>query len=197
MLRPVTTDICPPKGWRYRFPETGHEVTAPHPSLFLNECRVHMEANGLPIQPGWKQKIWNEACQQHPEWSCEDDGQIKRDWESGDVWRFLTTLWEAMEQGATQISREEQIRRLEICKQCPKKTIIQCSLGCGKLAEILSRLALGGSKPIQHELHKHHCGVCGCELTSLTSYPLEVLRAVDEKLGTGGDLPEGCWKRID
>lgn len=186
----------PRNGYRIRFEQTGHEVVADHPSVWRAECRKHMEANGIPITGGWWQRLLHEACEQHPEWECPDDDQppsVRAT--SEDVWRFLTTLWRAMESGAKQVSPEEQERRLNICAVCPRRGVVQCSLGCGKLAEVLSRLAIGKPARIREDMHKQHCLHCKCELTSLASFPLEILQGVDREMGTDpAGYDSKCWK---
>lgn len=195
MKSPVSMDICPQGGWRVRFSQTGHEVVADHRSVFKMECRKHMEANDIPVTGGWFERLLSEMCDQHPEFGCLDDSapQVRR-LASEDVWRFLSTLWNAMESGAKQVSPEEQERRLNICAVCPKRGVIQCSFGCGKLAEVLTRLAIGSPAKIRQDMHKQNCLACGCEISSMTSFPLEVLQAVDDKLGTVEPYDGKCWK---
>jgi len=194
-MKSYVSFAVPRGGFRVRFQETGHEVVADHPAEWLKQCREHMEANGIPVTGGWKERLFDEMCNQHPEFGCQDDGlKQSRVVEGQDIWRFLTVLWNSVEAGAKQVSPEEQERRLALCAVCPKRGVVTCSLGCGKLAEVLSRLAIGKPAKIREDLHKTHCLPCGCEVTAKSSYPLEVLRAVDEKLGHTPDYwTGGCW----
>lgn len=195
MKKPSNPNLIPRGGYSCTFPETGYTVSETHPSLYLQMCHKHMQDNGIAIVGGWQDEMWDRACNQNPEIECEDSENPARVVESADIWRFLTTLWEAMEKGAKAVSEEEASRRAEICVTCPKLTHTSCSFGCGKLSEVISTLTLGRSFKNHSELHKASCGVCGCETSSLINWPLDVLQAVDEKLGFVKEgYPSHCWK---
>lgn len=196
MKKPRNINLIPRGGYSVTFPETGHTVTSNHPSAFLQECNIHMKLNGMTIAGGWQDMIWDRFCNQHPDVECDDSETVERVVAMEDVWKFLTTLWESMEQGAKAVPQEEADRRSDICVACNKMGHTSCFFGCGKFSEVLSTLTLGRQNKNSSAIHKASCGVCGCEISSLVNYPLEVLQAVDEKVGFKRDeYPEKCWKR--
>ena len=93
-------------------------------------------------------------------------------------------------------TRSEMRRRLAtVAFACPKMGHTSCGGGCGKIAEVLSTLTLGRRPVGMEKVHKASCEVCGCEISSLVNYPLDVLKAVDDKLNFVRDAyPEACWK---
>ena len=196
MKKPDNPEMTPKGDWTIIFPVTGHRISSNHPSDFLRQCKEHMQNNDLPIEGDWKDKMFDLACQQNPNIPCHDVDEPKHRAANGtDVWRFLTVLWKSFEMGAKQVPVEEQERRLNICKGCPKRGVVSCSFGCGKLAEVLSTLAIGKPSTINHEMHKQHCLVCSCELTTMSSYPLEILKSVDKEMNfDGGEYWDQCWK---
>ena len=196
MMRPKSMIYTPRDGWTiHSFPGTGHKITSNHPSHFLQQCHAHMELNNIPILGGWQDEMFSLMCEQNPEIECEEVGKEERKVAGADIWRFLTTLWEAMANGAVAVSEEEAERRAAICIACPKMGHTSCGGGCGKIAEVLSTLTLGRRPVGMEKVHKASCEVCGCEISSLVNYPLDVLKAVDDKLEFKRDAyPKNCWK---
>ena len=193
MKKPDNREMIPPGDWTIIFPGTGHRISSNHPSAFLQKCHEHMELNDIPIMGGWQDEMFNLACEQNPAIPCHEVGVVERSIASEDIWRFLTTLWNA--RGEEAVSEEEAERRVGICVTCPRMTHVACTMGCGKLAEVLTTLTLGRTPKRYTEVHKASCGVCGCEISSLVNYPLDVLKKVDEKLNFKiGEYPSHCWK---
>lgn len=198
MKRPSNLNMVPAGGWSVTFP-TGFTATSNHPASFLHICAQHMMANEMPepwvYKGGWAEEIWNQVCLQHPEIPFEDDEQLpERKLTGADVRRFVASIVEAKSQGAEAVSDEEQDRRLEICSRCPKRTIISCNGWCGWLAETLNSFSIGRKSRRIPEFHKQHCGVCGCDLSLVSQWPLDVLQAVDAKLGVKEEYWPECWK---
>lgn len=185
----------PSGGFTARFPD-GHTVNANHPSLFLRLCYEHLERNGGDTSGGWQQRMLNLICETNPELPCVDIEQpTERPVTGADVWHFFNALKEAVTNGAEAVSEEEQDRRIGICLRCPKLTHTACSFGCGQLAAIISDLTLGRKSRNIIEAHKANCGVCSCEISTLTAWPLEILQEVDAKTKFHeGEFPEQCWR---
>ena len=194
MLTPTNTNLVPRGGWSVEIEGAGPPIVANHFSLFVKEIGKRLIANGLD-KHGWREEALDLMCRQRPDIPCEDKEVQARAVTGDDVKRFVKTLYEAWEQGAKPVSIEEQERRAAICMECPMRGTVSCMGGCGALARALSDLTMGGSARNLPELHKQSCLICGCELSSLTMYPMEVLRAVDEKINfKTTEYPPNCWK---
>jgi len=195
MRKPANMMECPQGGWHCRFPD-GFEASSNHPSDFLRQCYGHLVANDLDTSGGWQDRMWDLFCETHPEVPHIDiEAPPVRAVTGDDVWRFFNSLKEAVIQGAEAVSDEEQDRRIGICLACPKLTHVSCSFGCGKIAEIIGDLTLGRKSRRLVEAHKANCGVCACEISTVTAWPLDVLKRVDEKVKfKSSDYPSNCWK---
>lgn len=195
MLTPVSTSQVPPGGWSVQIEGAGPPIKADHWSVFISEIRNRLIANGLDSH-GWKERAIDLMCRQRPEIQSEDKEVPTRSVTSDDIQRFVRTIWEAWKAGAQAVSAEEQDRRAAICVECPKKGYVSCFGGCGALAATLAEMTIHSKARSIPELHKASCMVCGCELSTLTMYPLEVLQKVDAKIGfKTEEYPDHCWKK--
>ncbi len=192
MKKPANLSVVPRDGWHCKFPD-GYEVRAQHPSHFLSQCFVHLEANGLDSGTGWQERCWDLVCSTHPEIPCEDTEVKERTLGPDDVRRFLTTMWETWKSGAEPVSEEVQNLRVSRCLQCPMKGYTACFGGCSQVSQLLSEFSVGREIRNLPEIHKVSCQACGCYLESKTMFPLNVLKAVDEKLGQKPDYHRSCW----
>ena len=56
-------------------------------------------------------------------------------------------------------------------------------------------MTIGSKGKGRPELHKMGCQACGCELSSLIMYPLDVLHEVDRKINfQPEEYDPNCWK---
>ena len=149
-------------------------------------------AINIDLGSGWLQRFYHELCEQNPQVPCFDEEHPDRVWTSEDIWRFINVLKEQVTGGIAMVSEEEQLRRIAICKDCPKIGDIACRY-CGVLAETLSSFIAGRKLPRVDEVYKRSCLACGCDITSKTAYPVAVLRAVDAKVGSNPEYVPGCW----
>lgn len=194
-LKPKNTMMVPTKGWSVELPDLGPKIVSINYGEFIAMIKRRLESNGKDT-PGWKDDALDLMCRQRPDIECEDDGTVvSREVTSDDVKRFVSTLIEAKRQGAKPVPVEEQERRASICAVCPNKGHVSCFGGCGTLATMLSELVVGANSNPHPDLHKMSCLSCGCELSSLILYPIEVLHAVDEKINfLARPYDSKCWK---
>jgi len=196
MLTPKNNDIVPRGEWNVELPGCGPRIKSRHFKDFLQQVSKRLQANGLD-RHDWREWVLDEMCKQNPGIECEDKDAPRREVTGEDVWRFVRTLYTAWENGAQKVSDEEQNRRADICLNCPKRGYVSCN-SCGSLSKALSDLVLGTGCKRLAELHKQSCLVCGCELSSLVQYPLEVIQEIDQKLQFQTDsYPSECWKVTD
>lgn len=196
MLRPVNINSVPKNGWTVTIEGAAPEIVSDHFSDLIKKAHTRLEANGMASH-GWRERVIHEMCKQRPDIQCEDDElPPSRVATSDDAIRFLKTLWIAMKDGAQPVSEEEQDRRASICLQCPKRGVVNCYGGCGTIAGLMADLVIGSKSKRIPELFKQHCTCCGCELSSLTTYPIEVLAKVDADINfQSSEYPVECWKR--
>lgn len=196
MLKPKNINTKPRGGWSVTIENGGPEIRADHYKVFLQEVSERLRMIGQDHH-GWKDEIVDLMCKQRPDIACQDTEADTRPITSDDVVRFMRTLWEATRSNAKPVSVEEQDRRAGICTSCPQRGRVSCMGWCGAIARMLSDLIIGASSKRNAALSKQSCMVCGCELSSMVKYPLEVLHAVDAKINyKAGEYPEHCWKRV-
>lgn len=192
MKRPKDFTSSPKGGWRFKDPVTGIPHHQTHPMAFLQGIRTSRLANGHEVKGGYEHEVWDEVCRQNPSVPCVDDEMPEIHMTADDVARFMVTLKEFA--GRDLVSDEEHRRRADICLRCPKMGHVKCK-SCGWVSRTLTEL-LGGRKIHRPgELHKKGCTACGCNLDSKTYYPLDVLKAVDQKLGKQPEYWAECWMR--
>jgi hypothetical protein len=192
MKSPRNLSNTPRGGWRFVDPVSGVPVSHPHHMAFLQKVSESRRSNGIPLTGNWEAEVLDEVCRQNPSIDCIDTDVPEIHMTADDVHRFLATVGEF--KGSELVSEEEHRRRADICLRCPKMGDVNCKW-CGWAAAKITELLAG--RPIHRvaELHKKGCKACGCNLDTKTYYPLDVLRAVDQKLGKEPEYWEECWMR--
>lgn len=193
-FRPTNTAVVPPRGWTVDIPDAGPTIVSNNWSEFWSQVGLRLRTNGLD-RHGWREWVMDLMCQQRPDIPCVDDSLPSRDATGDDVRRFVRTIYETWKSGAQAVSDGEQDRRASICQTCPRRGYVSCLGGCGALAGALSEMTIGSKAKSRPELNKSACLVCACEISSLIMWPLDVLKAVDEKIGFEvGQYDPKCWK---
>jgi len=194
MKRPANEAVTPPGGgWKYLDPITGVPFASSSLMVLLQQVRAQRQANGIAIESGWEIVVLDELCGQNPAIECIDVENPEIPMTGDDVRRFLLTLQEQV--GHDLVSEEEHARRADICLTCPKLGYVSCVFPCGWVTRMLTELL--GNRRIHRpaEFHKRGCKSCGCQIDAKTYYPVNVLKAVDQKLGKQPDYWEHCWMR--
>lgn len=189
MLEPIDLSTSPPGGWQYTEPATGVKFRHNDPRALMKLVGEHRRGNDLPTHGDWVQQVYHLICVQNPTTKCHDVNNPERVWLPEDIMRFLEALSNA---GGETVSEAEQLRRIEICKGCPKNGVVMCRY-CGPLAEYLTKFLAGRNLPKVEDVYKRSCLACGCDITSKTSYSIPTLQAIDNALGTSPAYPEHCW----
>lgn len=192
MKSPRNLTFTPRGGWSFIDPVTGMPIRHPHHMAFLQKVAEARKGNGFDLERGWELDVMDEVCRQNPSIDCIDSERPDVPMTADEVHRFLATVAEFT--GAELVSEEEHIRRANICLRCPLMGDVNCKW-CGWAARMITEL-LGGRKIHRvAELHKKGCKACGCNLDTKTYYPLDVLKAVDSKLGKEPEYWGECWMR--
>jgi len=187
--------MVPRNGWTVTIDGAGPPITAPTWNEFVKNIAVRLRSNNLDHH-GWREEAIDLMCRQRPDIASEEvDAPPERVATGDDAKRFVRTMWEAWKAGAEPVSDAEQDRRAELCLECPKRGYVACFGGCGAISAALSEMTMGAKTRFLAQLHKSHCTVCGCELSSLTRFPLDVLQEVDRKIDfKTGEYWSKCWK---
>lgn len=192
MKTPRNLSATPRGNWSFIDPVTQMPVSHPHHMAFLQKVAETRRANGHVLSGNWEHEVWDEVCRQNPQIDCIDTDVPEIPVTADEVHRFLNTVREFA--GAELVSEEEHIRRANICLGCPKLANVHCKW-CGWAAGVITELLGGRRLHRVAELHKKGCQACKCNLDTKTYYPTDVLRRVDEKMGTQPDYWQGCWMR--
>lgn len=161
----VRRDIQSPQGgWRYTVPETGVTVRGEFFKDLYQNVRNHYVANGLEAPD--KEDVQDGAC---------------RETNPGGSWcgkkppkpvagalphltlamaeRFIRTVMHVV-RSRKFVSKEEAIRRYEICKKCDLSTSIGGCLGCHGTLKLIEKVMV--NNPLEDIESKRFCGACGC-----------------------------------
>ena len=196
-MRQVIKDIrtCPPEGFRYVHPETGHVTTAIDANTWVAKARAHLEANGLPVPVDLSAQMQDQLCQVLPVGWCEYDDpnrprvDITFSW--GDVERGTRTLFDWLTGGREMVGQAEAERRAKICSTCYLNVqAYGCGQSCYELIRKLAGLLVGKETSVDDRLR--NCAACKCFLRSKVHVPLATI----EKHDTDSIqvlLPSFCW----
>src|SRR6266404_1749644 len=108
---------CPPDGFKYVHPETGHATVAFDPYNWVEKAKEHRRANGLPIPDDFEQQMEDQLCGTLPPELCEyqvGDPQwvnVRLDWR--DVFAATRALVDTAL--GNFVSQDEAERRAKIC----------------------------------------------------------------------------------
>ncbi len=174
-------------------PGCGPTIKSDHFLTFIKEISTRLQANGMD-RHGWKAFYVDLMCEQRPDIPSEDvDAAPSRAMTGDDVKRFLVTAWEGMESGVQPVSEELQNQRVDTCLNCPQLGYISCFIGCQQITETVNKFMMGRNVPKFPQIHKMACQVCGCTASIKSMWPIDVLKAADERMGTTPAYPSNCW----
>lgn len=179
--------------WSYTQPETGVTLTDWAWKALITKIRAHRDACGIEMKGGWVDEIHDAVITANPAIPHEEVGVIARYYTADDVHRFITTMRRVHGSGQL-VSEEEHRRRIDICAVCPKNGVINCRY-CGWLANQVTEVMAGRKIPRIVEVFKRSCMACGCDISSKSAIPLDVLKQVDAELGETPAYTESCWMR--
>lgn len=198
MLKPSNPKTTPPGDWKVVAPETGVPFRHHNLTELLSQIRECRRGMGLHNGGDWIERVYEAICQQNADVPCHDKEVKGRVWLAEDVMRFVTTLKEFAAQGKEMVTEDEQLRRIAICKKCPKIGDIACRW-CGPLAEMITEFIGSRKLPKLEDVYRRSCLACGCDVTSKSAYPVEVLKEVDAQMAIqpdywiGDEARPKCW----
>lgn len=101
----------------------------------------------------------------------------------GDFQHYLQALKSRWSNGVPLVSKEEALRRTNICQSCPAKSQVNGCYGCSGLSKLLMHI------PEKFMENNAGCAVCKCYLNNKVWMSEEVLSADSRDL----EYPPNCW----
>jgi hypothetical protein len=186
MKRPRNTSSTPNGNWNVTLPVINVRIESNHYRAWMGLIGKALEANDMN-ERGWEEGIVHLACEQNPQWDCEDTEIVERGTTVEDVWRAFKTATKWVSGGGKLVDQEEADRRASICVSCPKHGNVTGCVGCRGVLNWSFDLL--GNRRTQQDANLAQCKVCGCELKVKVWMPLDAISgdAID------GDYPNACW----
>lgn len=199
----VRRDIQSPQGgWKYTVPETGVTVRGEFFKDLYQKVRNHYVANGLEAPD--KEDVQDGACREtNPggSWCGKKPpkpvaGALPH-LTLAHVRRFLETMMHVI-RARKFVSREEALRRIDICRGNPEKGIEPCKaassiggcLGCAGIEKLIKKLTEKNPIP-DDDPDKRFCLCCGCHLSSKVLIPNDLL---DKAEKVRPKYEPNCWR---
>src|SRR6478672_4943670 len=182
MKKPRDTVTTPQDGLSYQQPDTGKEFQHSNPNVLFHEVwnhRLSLPDYGMDVSGGWKDRLWNDICEQNPYLLC-DSTDDKRTWIGmGDIWRFLWSMKDWVTGGMKLVEPEVAEKRARVCtgadsgKPCPNNQAINSCWGCKGVGRLLDNLLGPRSIPSGSQLET--CAACKCRLRAKVWLPQEAI----------------------
>lgn len=194
--------ITPPGGFRWRCQETGQWVPATGSMVsytdFIYACRLHCNANRLPIGSQWEQQIQDQLCVGLDGEYCNEGGYPVAplggwgfDFVSVMQGTFALGAWLLKGKGK-KVEPAEAGRRAAICVNCPMN---QVPVGCNNCTMATLRdaaISVVGGATTAYDNQLQSCKVCGCALRAKIHLPLDILQGNLTEMQKKA-LPDNCW----
>lgn len=181
---------CPPDGYRYVFPQTGHAVTGWNYNDWLQAANNHLHANNMPIPEDLDAQMQDQLCRTLPPgWCNYDDPKRPRPSTSltwNDVLIGVVTFTRWIAAGCKYVTQEEADRRALICSRCYLNVNVQGCSGCHKAVQEIVR-----NKKSKHDASLRSCAVCKCFLRAKVHFLISTLDT--DNPGAQVMYPEFCW----
>lgn len=194
MKKPRDTVTTPQDDWQYKQPDTGKEFKHSNPNVLFHqvwEHRLSLPDYGMDVSGGWKDRLWNDICDQNPYLLC-DSTEDKGTWVGmGDIWRFLWSMKDWVTGGMKLVEPEVAEKRARVCtgadsgKACPNNQAINSCWGCKGVGRLLDSLL--GPRTIPSASKLETCAACKCLLRAKVWLPQEAIHFDPEK------TPSFCW----
>jgi hypothetical protein len=192
-----TLKECPPDGFTYTHPETGHKTEATDPYTWVEKAKEHRRANGLPIPDDLFEQMQAQLCSRLPPDLCTyqtgDPQWVNTRLSWGDIMDVAKIYLEWSKQGKPFVSQEEAERRAIICRGCHLNIRVQ---GCGGVCQTIAKMVTEtkGEHKTSSDSQLLNCGVCHCVNSSQVWFPLTMLEINDSESRQSQYPISFCWK---
>lgn len=199
-LRVKIRGMTPPGGYRYTFPQDGHQIKCGIYEDFLNEVRKHYQRNGYEMPADWAEQAEDQCCRLMPAGVCMyGDGSepafiVSNRFSFDDVVRGTKTLAAWVSSGFPLVEQEVAEARANICAACFANVSIPGCTSCVNFAQTVSEVVGRKELKADPELQNKACAYCHCSSQANVWIPIEVSRhgLTPEILE---QLPTFCWKK--
>lgn len=198
LLRPQQ----PPYGGSYTLNEPSKGMVGSGTSLDMLETNVrkYRTSMGIPTGLGFAEELQQEVCAHYPQECEHSDPNLPTQIRLGfdDMVHGTRVLLSFKMAGSPLVSKEEAIRRGEICSRCKLCVPFQhpCTGLCGELKTIVDSLVGHYETPFDNDLRG--CGICHCFFSSHVRIPYEHLnKGITPEMGNqfaAAHAAFGCWK---
>jgi len=182
--------ICPPDGFRYVVPETGHVAHAWTYDAWVADAKHHYAGNNMAVPDRLETLMQEQLCLTLPPGWCNYDdpdrprANLSLTWD--DVKEGLTTFTKWIARGCSYVSKQEAERRALICSRCYMNTNVSGCSACHAAVTAITK-----SRSTKYDSYLRACGACKCLLRAKVHFPLSVL---DNSPGKVQELYPGfCW----
>jgi hypothetical protein len=197
MQKLLEQNTVPPGGFRYFQAETRTWIDAPDYVEFFSRVKAHRQANNIPLDQFWADKVEDQLCQSLPPGLCKQTlplGQTRNvfgriSWDQ--VYNGTTTLASWAFKGFPKVDQATATARGDICSRCYYNVSVSgvCA-SCSHLQNLAAAFTQGRVTAADHYLKA--CAVCRCSLRVKVWATIEAISA-----GTPDtDLPkypDFCW----
>ncbi len=188
-------NVGPPGGWRFTCPYCGEPKITSVGITFgqlLGRVRIHYTNMNHP-DADLAVVVEAAICaslSHEDQVACCDTGVRNRTSVSfGEIVAFTTWLATWLTTGAKLVPQEEANRRASICATCPYNVSVSGCAVCRTSIGILRNKLMKVDPTTSNDSLKA-CGVCGCDLKTITHVPIETL----QHRGLDYSKVPWCWQ---
>jgi hypothetical protein len=201
-LRVKIRGMTPPGGYRYTFPQDGHQIKCGIYEDFLNEVRKHYQRNAYEMPADWAEAAEDQCCRLMPAGVCmygdgsEPEFIVTNRFGFDDVIRGTKTLAAWVSSGFPLVEQEVAEARANICSSCFGNVSIPGCTSCVNFAQTVSEVV--GRKDLKADslLVNKACAFCHCSSQANVWIPVEVSRHGLNPQAVEA-MPSWCWKKLE
>ncbi len=190
-------EICPPDGFRFVHPETGHASVAMDWWTWQEKIRDHRKANNLPIIS--EATADEQMCKQlAPDWCSHSDNN--RSWVNtrlsfGDIAAGVMAYARLALSGFKTVDQTEADRRARICAGCYLLIAPQGCGACSQMANLIVGDIAQKTTAYDAALGPKACAACRCPAKSIVHFPLKELDRADDA-NKQEAFSDFCWRKL-
>ncbi len=193
-LQLIKRSVCPPNGFRYVFPETGHIVHAWDFDSWVQSAKNHLQTNNLAEPSDLAETMQEQLCQTlEPGWCSFDDPNRIRPSTSlswNDITNGIATFTRWIAAGCQYVAQDEADRRALVCSRCYLNVNVEGCAGCQKAVQEITR-----DRKSKYDFALRACGVCHCLLRAKIHFPQSILDKEQDSVQE--QYPSFCWLKKD
>lgn len=187
---------CPPDGYRFTHPETGHKSFSLDKRSWLQAIYKYRADNGFPqVDPA---DCIDQLCKLLPPGWCAYESGEKPSWYINtrlgvrDVMRGTKAMAQFIIAGAPLVSKEKAAERALVCSRCYFNVPISGCSPCVGLSSAI--LAISGANKTPSDASLRSCAVCACSTKAKVWMPTEIIAksTTEEQMQR---FPDFCWQR--